>query len=170
MFNLKRQKLLHGLLAVKDMRKSLAETDYLRCAREEQQLHAASAQQAERLDTHRAALPARQTAILHALRIRPVSLQEIHYAHEMVSKLHETVAALEQERSTLMADHQLACDATGKARARLTGAMHQVEKFRSIKTDNDIRRNRDINFGEEGELEDQLRIAATPFGTLLRLA
>lgn len=163
MSDLKRQKLLHGLLVVKDMRKSIAEADYLRCARQEQQLHAATMQQAKRLDAHRAALPTRQAAILRELRIKPVGLQEIHYAHEMVSKLHDTLATLEQEHSALMADYHLACDTTGKARAKLTGALHQVEKFRTIKTQNDTRRTHDINLGEEGELEDRLRIDTTIF-------
>lgn len=163
MSDLKRQKLLHGLLVVKDLRKSVAEADYLRCARQEQQRHAAAVQQAKRLDAHRAALPARQASILRGLRIKPVGLQEIHYAHEMVSKLHDTLATLEQERGALMADYHLACDATGKARAKLTGAIHQVEKFRTVKTHNDARRIHNLNLGEEGELEDRLRIDTTIF-------
>jgi hypothetical protein len=163
MLELKRQKLLRGLLSVKGMRKSLAEANYLRCTKQQQLLHREWISQAERLRTYRTALPARQAAILHGLAATPVGLQEIHSAHETVLKLQEKLSVLEQERAALTVDYQQACETKENARTKLSGAVHQLEKFQNIKMRSDARNADGMNAQEEAEREDRLHASAAIF-------
>lgn len=165
MFDIKRQKLLRGLLTVKDVRKSLAETDYLRCSKQERQRHTDWTLQSECLERNRVALPTRQAAILRGLRIKPVGLQEIHCAHEMIASLHDTVAAMEQENTTLMSSYQQACDATKTAHLKLGQAAHQLEKFQGIKARSNAKLACGAEIREEAELEERPQ-AGIPFFTL----
>jgi hypothetical protein len=80
---------LHGLVKVREMRKSLAEAAYTRS----HHLHRTSQEkcmaQVRSIDHDKSQLPERTADILSALVHRPVNLREIETAHGAIRKLHD---------------------------------------------------------------------------------
>ena len=153
--DLKKQRQLNRLVAVKGLRKSLAEADYLRCAHRQRQLNEERLLQDGRLRKYRTEIPARRATILRQLAGTPVNLQTIHTTHEIVLGLGQRLAAMEQEQLALEDGCRHASEITLTARTRLTAAMHQVEKFGDTRLRGHLRIAAATDTREEMELEDR---------------
>jgi uncharacterized protein (UPF0335 family) len=146
---------LRALTHIKEMRKSLAEAEYLRRLRHQQRLHQDYANHVERLDAFKSTLPHQKALILEELASHPVDQRQIHSAHGVIRNLQQRMATLEQERKELAQKHDDACTEKNLAHRKFTTATHQQQKFKEIKMRSDILVTQYANEREQSELEDR---------------
>ena len=149
------RRLLQALSHVKDTRKSLAEAEYLRRARQQRISQQNCTAHAQNLECRKSALPQQTAAILTELAARPVDQQQIHSAYQTVRKLHEGIDALEQERKALEQTHHQACIDKDSAQHDFAAATRQQEKFQQIQMRSDARMTQQSTEREQVELEDR---------------
>jgi hypothetical protein len=147
---------LRALSHVKDVRKSLAEAEYLRRLRQQRDLRQDCHSHNQRLEHSKLILPRQKAAILAELAARPVDIRKIHSAHEAVRTLHRRIEMLEQKRREVQEKHREACDKETTARRNFTVATRQSQKFQEIKTRCDKLIIQQSDEREQAELEDRV--------------
>lgn len=157
-----RRRELHALSHVKDLRKLLAETDYLRRSHRERQCEQERAEHARRLDRCRGELPEKRARILDDLAGRPVDLRKIHDAQSALRKLlHELNSAETAQKELENAAGQARTDKEAAYR-KYTAAMRKHEKFQDIKRRADSHAAEQCNAIEQAEIEDRPLPASSP--------
>jgi hypothetical protein len=149
---------LRALSHVKDVRKSLAEAEYLRRLREQRDLQQDRHIHEQRLEHSKSILPRQKAAILAELAARPVDMRKIHTAHETVRTLHRRIEMLEQKQRELEEQHLKARDKETSARRNFTIATRQLQKFQEIRVRCDKLVLQQSDEREQAELEDRVHI------------
>jgi hypothetical protein len=147
---------LRALSHVKEVRKSLAEAEYLRRLRQQRDLRQDWRSHDQRLEHSKSILPRQKAVILTELAARPVDIRKIHSAHETVRTLDRRIEMLEQKRREIQEKHREACDKEAAARRNFTVATRQLQKFHEIKTRCDKLIIRQSDEQEQAELEDRM--------------
>jgi hypothetical protein len=155
MFDVNASRTLRALSHVKDLRKTLAEAEYLRRLRQQRDLQQDCDIHARQLARSKSMLPQQKAAVMAELRARPCDVWEIHSAHETVRRLHVRVETLEQECLELRKKHQEACADQESARHKFMTATRQLQKFQEIGKRNDTSMIQQCNEQEQAELEDR---------------
>jgi hypothetical protein len=146
---------LRALLHLKEIRTSLAEANYLRCANRQRDSQKNCQAHIQYLDRCKSILPQQTASILAGLAVRPVDLLQIQSAHETVRKLQQKIDSLEQERTELEKNYQQACIDKDLAHRKFTGAVRQQQKFGEAKMKGDALIAQRSNGLEQDELEDR---------------
>jgi chromatin segregation and condensation protein Rec8/ScpA/Scc1 (kleisin family) len=146
---------LGALSQVKDLRKSLAEAEYLRRLRHQRDMQQDCSTHQQRLEHSKSLLPRQKAAILAELTARPVDLRKIHSAHETIRTLHHRIEILERKRQELEEKYREACSKEASARRNFTEATRQLQKFQEVSTYYDKLARRQLDEQEQGELEDR---------------
>lgn len=157
-----RGKELRALSHVKDVRKLLAETDYLRQSRQERHCGQECADHSRQLDRYRNALPGKRALILDELAARPVDLRGIHDAQSALRKLQHQLNGAEAAQEKLETAYRQASADKEAARQKYTAAMRKHQKFYEMKDREDLVAVAQSNAMEQTEMEDRPLPAWSP--------
>lgn len=148
-------RLLRALSEVKDLRKLLAETDYLRRMRQQQHCEQECASQSRRLAQYRSALPQQRTAILGALAERPVAVREVHDAQAALRKLEHQLNTEQSSHVKLEESYRQACIDREAAQRKYAAATQRHQRFQELKVRDSAFAAEQRNATEQAELEDR---------------